>query len=133
MAATLKLIRYWPFEKQNVVGRHPYEIVLDGTVVGTVPAEETAELPIDSGHHTLRLKSGRRVSRERSFDATDGQTISFSCHGPFGPIFLASFIKPDLAISPQAAQELKQTARTLETWATPRTTLVLPIQCGLTP
>ena len=98
MAATLKLIRNLPLEKQNVVGRHPYEIILDRTVVGTVPAEETAELPIESGHHTLRLKSGRRVSPERSFDATDGQTISFSCHGPFGPIFLASFVKPDLAI-----------------------------------
>jgi hypothetical protein len=98
MAATLKLIRNMPLEKENVVGRHPYEIILDGTVVGTVPAEETAELPIEAGHHTLRLQSGRRVSPERSFDAADGQTISFSCHGPFGPIFLASFIKPDLAI-----------------------------------
>lgn len=98
MTATLKLIRNWPLEKQNVVGRHPYEIILDGTVAGTLPAEETAELSIEAGHHTLRLTSGRRASPERSFDATDGQTISFSCHGPFGPIFLASFLKPDLAI-----------------------------------
>jgi hypothetical protein len=44
------------------------------------------------------MTSGRRKSPERTFDATDGQTICFISHGPVGPIFLASFVKPELAI-----------------------------------
>lgn len=100
MTATLKLARTRSLENLSLVGRRPFEITLDGTVVGTVSPRETAELPIGAGHHTLRLGAGRRVSPERSFDAADGETITFACHGPaFWPIYLASFAKPDLGIS----------------------------------
>lgn len=105
MAATLKLARNRSMENLSLVGRRPFEITLDGTVVGAVPPQETFEMPVDAGHHTLRLRAGYRVSPERSFDATDGETIAFACHGPaLWPIYLASFVKPDLGIS------LKRTA-----------------------
>lgn len=101
LPATLRLTRpSLPLEKLNVVGRRPFEIILDGTVVATVPAGETVELPVDVGHHSLRLREGHRVSPDRPFDATDGETIAFACHGSwFVLIYLASFIKPDLGIS----------------------------------
>jgi hypothetical protein len=95
MPAMLKLTRGW-------IGmqRHPFEVTLDGTVIGTVPRQQTVELPIEDGHHILSLGSGRHISPERAFDATDGQTITFSCHGAtIWPIYLASFLKPDLGIT----------------------------------
>lgn len=101
MPATLKLTRRsLPLENLNVVGRRPFEITLDGAVVSTVTPGETVELPINAGHHSLRLREGHRVSPVRSFDATDGETIAFACHGSwFVLIYLASFVKPDLGIS----------------------------------
>jgi hypothetical protein len=101
MPATLKLTRRsFPLENLNVVGRRPFEITLDGTVLGAVRNRETVELPVDAGHHTLRLREGHRVSPDRSFEATDGETIAFACHGSwFVLIFLASFVKPDVGIS----------------------------------
>lgn len=101
MPATLKLTRRsFPLENLNVVGRRPFEITLDGTVVGALRNRETVELPVDAGHHTLCLREGRRISPDRSFDATDGETIAFACHGSwFVLIFLASFVKPDIGIS----------------------------------
>jgi hypothetical protein len=101
MPATLKLTRTsFPLEKLNVVGRRPFEITLDGTIVAAVRNQETVELPVDAGHHTLRLTEGHRVSPNRSFDATDGDTIAYTCHGSwFILTFLASFLKPDAGIS----------------------------------
>lgn len=94
MAATLKLTRGFGLTRQ------PFEITLDGAAVGTVPRHESVELSIDAGHHTLRLGSGRRISPERAFDASDGETISFACHGAaIWPIYLASLVKPDLSIA----------------------------------
>jgi hypothetical protein len=94
-SATLKLTR-GAVEMQ----RRPFEILLDGKVVGSVSRRETVELPVEPGRHTLRLHLGRRVSPERSFDAAEGELISFSSHGArVWPIYAASLIKPDLGIS----------------------------------
>jgi hypothetical protein len=43
-AATLKLTRNRSIEKLGLVGRRLFEIVLDGTVVGTLPPREIVEL-----------------------------------------------------------------------------------------
>lgn len=101
MPATLKLTRRsFPLEALNVVGRRPFEITLDGTTVGAVRNRETVELPLDEGHHTLRLRESHRLSPARSFDATDGDIIAYTCHGSwFVLIFLASLLKPDAGIS----------------------------------
>lgn len=101
MPATLKLTRRsLPLERLNVVGRRPFEINIDGSVVATMPPGETVELPMNAGHHTLRLRQGHRVSPTCRFEATDGETVAFACHGSwFVLIYLASFLKPDLGIS----------------------------------
>ena len=101
MPATLKLTRRsFPLENFNVVGRRPFEITLDGTVVGTLHNRETVEMAVDAGHHTLHLSEGRRISPSRSFDSTDGETVAFSCHGSGSVLrFLASVVRPVVGIS----------------------------------
>jgi hypothetical protein len=58
------------------------------------------EVPVEPGHHTLQIRHGRYSSRNESFDAPDGDVVSFRCHGAMvWPTYVASFLKPDLAIS----------------------------------
>ena len=93
-SATLRLTR-----GSVEVQRHPFEILLEGRVVGSVSRRETVELPVEPGHHRLRLRSGRQVSPQRSFKAAEGEVINVSCHGArIWPIYVASLIKPDLGI-----------------------------------
>jgi hypothetical protein len=60
---------------------------------------DTIEMPVAPGRHTLQLRNGRNSSRTQTFDAAEGQTIAFRCTGKsFLPIFLASFVVPSLAL-----------------------------------
>ncbi len=97
MSATLKLAR----QAAGIeLVRRPFEILKDGKTVGSLAIHETAELQVPAGRYKLRLRAGRRLSPERSFEATDGEVINFSCHGArIWPIYVASLIKPDLGIS----------------------------------
>lgn len=52
--------------------RHAWQILLDGKPNGSIADDGAARLPVEAGHHTLRLSSGRFTSPERSFDAADG-------------------------------------------------------------
>jgi hypothetical protein len=81
--------------------RGPYEIELDGKSVGSLTQiDQTSEIPVEAGHHTLRLGSGRSSSPERSFDVADGEVVNFRTHGPMlWPNYVASIFKPDLGIS----------------------------------
>jgi hypothetical protein len=48
----------------------------------------------------FELWRGRYSSPTRSFDISDGDTANFRCHGAnIWPRFVASLVKPDLAIS----------------------------------
>jgi hypothetical protein len=77
-----------------------FEISIDGNSVGSIEYGKTIELPVEPGRRTLRLRHGRYSSRAMSFDAAEGSTVSFRCHGAMvWPRWLASFAKPDLAIS----------------------------------
>jgi hypothetical protein len=58
------------------------------------------ETPLEPGHHTLRIRAGRYSSPEHSFDVADGEVVNFRCHGAMiWPRYVASIVKPDLAIS----------------------------------
>ncbi|HVB05978.1 MAG TPA: hypothetical protein VNF07_07030 [Acidimicrobiales bacterium] len=97
MAATLKLTH-------KAIGvevrRGTFDAVLDGERVGSVEMNETIELPLEAGHHTLQIRNGRNLSRTLAFQATDGQVLAFRCTGKrFLPIFLASFVMPRLALA----------------------------------
>lgn len=82
------------------VRRGPYEVEVDGELVGSVDMNDTIETPVEPGRHTLRIRSGRNSSRPRAFDAADGDIVAFRCTGKsFLPIFLASFFVPSLALT----------------------------------
>jgi hypothetical protein len=67
--------------------------------VGTLDSRTSVELPIEPGRHVLQLRVGRYSSANRSFDVSDGSVVSFRCNGArIWPIYLASFVKLDLAI-----------------------------------
>lgn len=96
MAATLQLVR-----EENLVMElrcGPFRVVLDGEDVGSIDMHDKIEVPIEAGHYTLQVKAGRHTSGRHSFDATDGETVSFRCsRARIWPVYLASLVKPDLA------------------------------------
>jgi hypothetical protein len=97
MSATLKLTH-------TAIGvevrRGTFDVVLDRERVGSVEMNDTTEIPIEAGHHTLQVRNGRNSSRMLTLDPTDGQVVAFRCTGKrFLPIFLLSFVVPRLALS----------------------------------
>jgi len=97
VSATLRLTR----EGAGIeLRRGRFEILVDGERVGSLELHETVESPIEPGHHSLRIRAGRYSSREISFDLTEGEVVNFRCHGTMiWPRYVASIVKPDLAIS----------------------------------
>jgi hypothetical protein len=82
------------------VRRRPYEVLVDGERAGTVDMDQTIEIPVEPGRHTLRVREGRNSSGTETFDAAEGETIAFRSTGKrFLPIFLASFVAPGLALA----------------------------------
>jgi hypothetical protein len=96
MSATLKLTH-------KAIGaevrRGAYDVVVDGERVGSVEMNDTIEIPVEPGRHTLQVRNGRRSSSTETFNAAEGEIVAFRCTGKrFLPIFLASFIVPRLAL-----------------------------------
>jgi hypothetical protein len=96
LAATLKLTH-------KAIGaevrRGIYDIVLDGQPAGPLEMNDTIEMPIKPGRHTLQVRNGRNSSQTQTFEADDDETVAFRCTGKrFLPIFLASFVAPSLAL-----------------------------------
>lgn len=97
MSATLRMRR----EGAGIeLRRGRFEIVADGQPVGSIEWHQTVEMPLEPGHHTLRVRAGRYSSRDHSFDVADGETVDFRCRGAMiWPMYVASIFKPDLAIA----------------------------------
>jgi hypothetical protein len=97
MSATLRLTR----EGAGIeLRRRPFQITVDGNNLGSIQRHETVEKSLEPGHHTLRLQAGRYSSQDHSFDLSDGDVVNFRCHGAMvWPRYVASILKPDLAIS----------------------------------
>ena len=96
MAAALKLTH-------KAIGvevrRGAFDVVVDGKVVGSVEMNNTVDVPVEPGRHTLQVRNGRKSSSTETFDAAEGEIVAFRCTGKrFLPIFLASFIIPRLAL-----------------------------------
>ncbi len=74
--------------------------MVDGQRAGSLEMNDTIEIPVEPGHHTLQVRNGRNLSRTLTFEAAEGQVLSFRCTGKrFLPIFLVSFVVPRLALS----------------------------------
>jgi hypothetical protein len=96
MSATLKLTH-------KAIGaevrRDAYDVVVDDRRVGSVKMNDTIEIAVDPGRHTLQVRDCRKSSSIETFDATEEEIVAFRCTGKrFLPIFLASFIVPRLAL-----------------------------------
>ena len=97
MAATLRLTH-------KAIGvevrRGTYDALVDGKFAGSVKMNETIDIPVQPGRHSLHVRNGRNSSRTKIFDAADGETVAFRCTGKSVlPRFLLSFVVPGLAIS----------------------------------
>jgi hypothetical protein len=81
------------------VRRGPYDALVDGKPAGSVEMNDTIEILVEPGRHTLQVRNGRNSSGIQTFDAAEGEVIAFRCTGKrFLPIFLASFVVPSLAL-----------------------------------
>lgn len=99
MTATLKMTRTPPFHLPEV-RRGLFDVMIDGKHVGSFKVHNTFETSVEPGHHTVKVRDGRYLSRELSFQVIDGQVISFNCHGRrISPIFLASIVVPRLGLN----------------------------------
>ena len=97
MSATLKLTH-------KAIGaevrRGSYDVVVDGKRIGSVEMNDTIEMPVEAGRHTLQVRNGRKSSSTETFDAAEDKIVAFRCTGKrFLPIFLAPFIVPRLALA----------------------------------
>jgi hypothetical protein len=97
MSATLKLTH-------KTIGveirRGTYDVVLDGASVGSLEMNDTFETPVQPGRHTLQVRNGRNSSRTKTFEAAEGESVTFRCSGKsILPIFLLSFAVPSLALT----------------------------------
>jgi len=98
MSATLKVTRELSFGIELRRGR--FEVTVDGQEVGSLQHHETVETQLEAGHHTVRIRKGRYSSRDQSFDAADGEVVTFNCHGiRIWPMYVASIFVPSLAIA----------------------------------
>jgi hypothetical protein len=97
MSATLKLTH-------KTIGvevrRGTYDAMVDGKRAGSVELDETIDIVVEPGRHTLQVRSGRNSSRTKTFDVAEGEIVAFRCSGKsILPIFLLSFVVPSLALS----------------------------------
>jgi hypothetical protein len=96
VAATLKLAH-------KAIGvevrRGAYDIVVDGQRAGSLEMNDTIEIQVEPGRHTLQVRHGRYSSRPQTFNAAEGETVAFRCTGKsILPVFLASFVVPSLGL-----------------------------------
>src|SRR5580700_11963350 len=102
MSATLKLTRninYFIFGRPFELRRGRFDISVDGKDVGSLENHEMFETQLEAGRHTLRIRKGRYSSKDCSFDSAEGEVVNFRCHGAaLWPAFVASIVKPDVAI-----------------------------------
>ena len=90
MSATLKLTH-------KAIGaevrRGPYDALVDGKPAGSVEMNDTIEIPVEPGRHTVQVRDCRKASSAETFDAAEGEIVAFRCTGKrFLPIFLTSFV-----------------------------------------
>jgi hypothetical protein len=79
--------------------RSTFEVLLDGQPAGSIDRNQSLELPVQPGPHTLQIRTGRYTSPTRSFDAADGTDIHFRCNGAIlWPPYVASLVVPTIGL-----------------------------------
>jgi ABC-2 type transport system ATP-binding protein len=93
----------------NSQGGRAWQVVIDGSDVGSIANNEIVDLPVDPGHHAVQVTSTRLLrSPKVSLEVADGQVIGLSCRRrPRHPfivqrsifLLLVSLFKHDVWIS----------------------------------
>lgn len=79
--------------------RKPFQVILDGRPAGAIERHRTVELTVESGPHTLQVRSGRYSSRTQSFEAANETNIRFRCNGAvLWPQYVASLLVPTIGL-----------------------------------
>ena len=77
MAATLKLTH-------KAIGvevrRGTYDVVVDGERAGSLEMNDTIEIPVEPGRHTLQVRNGRNSSRTRDLRRRRGRDRRLPMH-----------------------------------------------------
>lgn len=96
-SSSIRVTRGW----DGLVRARPFAVEIDGTVVGTVGAQQSEEFACEPGRHKIVVRSGHHISKTRTFEVAPEECVNFSCRAAYmaWPIFLASLVKPDLAIT----------------------------------
>lgn len=58
-----------------------YEIILDSTNVEVIFAGQTVCVPVEPGHHSLKMSIDWCSSEEINFNTASGEEITFECSG----------------------------------------------------
>lgn len=53
---------------------------VDRKSVGSIEWRDTVEVPVEPGRHTIRVGAGRHSSQDHSFEAADGEVVTFCIH-----------------------------------------------------
>ena len=92
MAATLKLTRAGVGVELR---RGTFDVLIDGSGVGSINWHDTVEVPVEPGRHTIRLRRGRYSSQDHAFEVSDGEIVTFQVHGAMvWPRWVVSMVKP---------------------------------------
>jgi ABC-2 type transport system ATP-binding protein len=78
-AATIRLSRQGGGSGDSHSGR-AWQVVIDGSAVGTIRNNESVDLPVEAGHHAVQVMSRRFLrSPKESREVAEGQVIGLSC------------------------------------------------------
>ena len=96
MGTTLRIERHFAAAASIGDRKRSWQILLDGKPAGQIALNDTVEIPIEPGTHTLKLTStGSRRSPERTFTAKDESVTDFNCHTqPYWPLLLMALVVP---------------------------------------
>jgi hypothetical protein len=58
------------------VRRGTYDVIVDGKQVASLEMNDTINMQVEPGRHTLQIRNGRNSSRTQTVDAAEGQVIA---------------------------------------------------------
>lgn len=83
-SSVIKIVR----QKNWKDSSRAYEIILDGENVGIILASQSISVPVEPGHHSLKMKIDWGGSEEINFSIGSGEEITFKCEFGFSIIRL---------------------------------------------
>jgi hypothetical protein len=80
-------------KKDVISSGSAYEIILDGENVGIIFSTQTISVPVEPGHHSLKMGLDWGGSNEINFSIGSGEEITFECESsiPIQKIFLVPY------------------------------------------